>query len=111
MKLLLDENLPVKLKYRFLEAGLATFTVRDMQWQGKKNGELLRLMQQEDFTTFLTIDNNISYQQNFTKYPVRVLVLIAQDNVYDTIMGFFPVILQKLQEDFTGTAVVIHPEF
>jgi hypothetical protein len=47
-------------------------------------------MQQDDFTTFLTIDNNISYQQNFANYPVQILVLIAQDNIYDTIMEFFP---------------------
>jgi hypothetical protein len=29
MKLLLDENLPVKLKYRFLEKGIDTSTVAD----------------------------------------------------------------------------------
>ncbi|MGN6532725.1 MAG: DUF5615 family PIN-like protein [Ginsengibacter sp.] len=41
MKLLLDENLPVKLKYRFTEKGINAFTVRDMRWLGKKNGDLL----------------------------------------------------------------------
>ena len=43
MKLLLDENLPVKLKYRFIENGIEVFTARDMQWLGKENGELLDL--------------------------------------------------------------------
>jgi predicted nuclease of predicted toxin-antitoxin system len=29
MKLLLDENLPVKLKYRFVENGINAFTIKD----------------------------------------------------------------------------------
>lgn len=36
MKLLLDENLPVKLKHRFKDFGWDVFTVKDMQWFGKK---------------------------------------------------------------------------
>lgn len=60
MKLLLDENLPVKLKYRFIEKGLQAYTLKDLQWLGKKNGELLQLMLLNDFTTFITIDNNLS---------------------------------------------------
>lgn len=65
MKILLDENMPVKLKYRFTEAGLNATTVRDMQWLGKENGDLLQLMLREGFTTFVTIDNNLFFQQNF----------------------------------------------
>lgn len=41
MKLLLDENLPKKLKLDFEIHDV--FTVRDMSWQGIKNGELLKL--------------------------------------------------------------------
>jgi hypothetical protein len=36
-------NLPVKLKYRFIEKGFDTCTVKDMNWLGSKNGELLQL--------------------------------------------------------------------
>ena len=52
MKLLLDESLPVKLKHRFIEKGYETFTIRDMKWLGTKNGELLSLMLENNFTTF-----------------------------------------------------------
>ncbi len=38
MKLLLDENFPVKLKFRFIEKGLEAYTLKDMKWIGKKNG-------------------------------------------------------------------------
>lgn len=42
MKLLLDENLPKKLKMDFLDFEI--YTVSDMKWNSKKNGELLKLM-------------------------------------------------------------------
>jgi predicted nuclease of predicted toxin-antitoxin system len=42
MKLLLDENLPKKLKIDF--QGHEVYTVRDMGWNGIKNGELLKLL-------------------------------------------------------------------
>jgi predicted nuclease of predicted toxin-antitoxin system len=111
MKILLDENLPVKLKYRFEEAGFSIFTVRDMRWLGKENGELLRLMLAEGFTTFITIDNNLSFQQNFVHYPVQVLVLIARDNTYETVMEFFPEIVASLAEAFTSVKAVVHPSY
>ena len=111
MKLLLDENLPVKLKYRFVESGFATFTLRDEKWLGKQNGVLLQLMKAEGFTTFITFDNNLSFQQNFANYPIQVVVLVAKDNTYDTIMEFFPAILTKVKEQFTGAQAVIHPGY
>ncbi|MCU0426292.1 MAG: hypothetical protein MUF71_11770 [Candidatus Kapabacteria bacterium] len=45
MKILLDENLPKKLKRNFTQHEV--FTVRDKGWNGKKNAELLRLMQEK----------------------------------------------------------------
>lgn len=111
MKLLLDENLPVKLNYRFKEAGFETFTVRDKQWLGKENGELLKLMLADNFTTFITIDNNLSFQKNFKTYPIQVIVIVAKDNTYQTIMEFFPSIIAKVKEPFSGVQAVIHPEY
>ncbi|MBM3416602.1 MAG: hypothetical protein FJY20_09165 [Bacteroidetes bacterium] len=73
MKLLLDENLPQKLKYRFLEKGMEVFTISDMKWNSKKNGELLPLLIEHSFTHFLTFDSQLRFQQNFAKYPVCVL--------------------------------------
>ena len=42
MRVLLDENLPKRLKLDLPEYDV--FTVRDMGWSGVKNGELLKLM-------------------------------------------------------------------
>lgn len=80
MKLLLDENLPKRLKNDFPEHEVST--VRDKMWNGKKNGELMKLMIDEDFDALLTFDKNIQYQQNFQKYPVCIIVLSAENNSY-----------------------------
>jgi predicted nuclease of predicted toxin-antitoxin system len=111
MKLLLDESLPVKLKYRFVEKGFETFTTRDMKWLGTKNGELLTLMLENNFTVFITIDNNVAFQQNFNNYPLQVIVLVAHDNTYVTIMEFFDAIIEKISKTFTRLQIVIHPNY
>ena len=42
MRLLLDENLPKRLKLDF--EGHEIYTVRDKGWNGVKNGEILKLL-------------------------------------------------------------------
>jgi predicted nuclease of predicted toxin-antitoxin system len=111
MKLLLDENLPVKLKHRFIENGIEVFTAWDMQWLGKKNGELLNLMVENNFTGFITIDNNLSFQNNFIDYPIPVIVLVAHDNTYETIMEFFDMIISCVKQNTIGSNVVKHPGY
>jgi hypothetical protein len=61
MKVLLDESLPRKLKYRFGDS-FTVFDVKDMDWLGKKNGELLGLIIENQFDFFVTVDRNLPYQ-------------------------------------------------
>ena len=80
MRLLLDENLPKKLKLDFPEHEI--FTVRDRGWNGIKNGKLLELMVANGFHSLLTFDKNLQYQQNFQRYTLTVFVLNASANTY-----------------------------
>ncbi|HEY1870115.1 MAG TPA: DUF5615 family PIN-like protein [Chitinophagaceae bacterium] len=80
MRLLLEENLPKRLKSDFPDHEV--FTVAEMQWTGKKNGELLKLMLENDFGALLTFDKNLQHQQNFQKFPITVFVLTAPTNTY-----------------------------
>ncbi|ELR70680.1 hypothetical protein C900_03453 [Fulvivirga imtechensis AK7] len=48
MKLLLDENLPVRLKYRF-SSEITVSTVSAEGWNSQKDAELLQLMQNNYF--------------------------------------------------------------
>ena len=81
MRLLLDENLPKRLKSDFPEHDV--FTVAEMQWTGKKNGDLLKLMIDNDFGALMTFDKNLQHQLNFQIFPVPVFVLTAANNTYE----------------------------
>jgi hypothetical protein len=88
MKLLLDENLPKKLKIDFPDHEI--YTVTDKGWNGVKNGELLKLLIQEGFDALLTFDKNLQYQQNFNKYTIRVFVFSAPINTYQELTKLTP---------------------
>lgn len=60
MKLLLDENLPKVLQQHFVDHEV--YTIREKDWAGRKNGELLRLMLADKFDVLLTFEKNIGYQ-------------------------------------------------
>ena len=102
MKVLLDENLPKRLK-----ADLSMFeiaTVREKGWQGRENGDLIRAMLAEGYQALLTFDKNLQYQQNFAKYPLTVLLLNAKDNQYATLRPLMTKVAEKLNAN-PGTGV------
>jgi predicted nuclease of predicted toxin-antitoxin system len=69
MRVLLDENLPRKLKRHFDE-GVEALTVRDCGWTGIKNGELLRIAQAE-FDVFITTDKGIPTNRIYLCSPLQ----------------------------------------
>jgi predicted nuclease of predicted toxin-antitoxin system len=97
MKILLDESLPRKLKYDFGE-GYEVLTVRDMDWLSKKNGELLKLMVENKFDLFITVDRNLKYQQNLERLPLTIFVLCGIDNRRETLKKLIPELLKRLAE-------------
>lgn len=99
MKLLLDENLPKKLKQAFGDAH-QVFTVGDMKWNGKRNGELLGLMIYHGFEGLVTIDKNLSYQQNIHKFDLYIIVLEAFDNKIETLQPYVAAFLELMESTF-----------
>ena len=77
MRLLLDECLPRRLKRDLV--GHDVRTVPEMGWASRQNGDLLGLAQHE-FDVFLTVDRNLSFQQDVNKFSIAVVVLIAKGN-------------------------------
>lgn len=47
-------------------------------------------MLNDNINTLKTFDKNIKHQQNFEKFPISVLVLIASDNTYLTLKNLIP---------------------
>src|SRR5947209_17548565 len=70
-------------------------TVPQMGWAGIKNGALLALAENE-FDVFITVDRNLSFQQNIPKFDIAVLVLHATSNRLDDLRPLAPRILAAL---------------
>lgn len=70
MRVLLDECVPHPLRKLLAEHWVAT--VRESGWSGKKNGELLRIAEQE-FDAFVTSDRNLRYQQNLVGRRIGIV--------------------------------------
>ena len=105
MRLLLDENLPKRLKLDFPDHEV--FTVQNREWNGVKNGELLKLLLDNSFDALLTFDKNLQHQQNFSKYTITVFVLIAAINPYSELTKLSPKIKVYLNSDQMPVGPVI----
>ena len=97
MRLLLDENLPKRLKQDLSEYEI--YTAVDKGWTGVTNGKLLELLGENKFDALLTFDKNLQYQQNFTRYTITVIVLNAKDNSYLTLKNLVPKIKDVLTKE------------
>ena len=76
MLILLDENLPHKL--RRLIIGHDGRTVAYQGWAGLANGALLKAAEDSGFDVIVTADQGIRYQQN--RKGTRVALLVLSDN-------------------------------
>ncbi|HXE91607.1 MAG TPA: DUF5615 family PIN-like protein [Terriglobales bacterium] len=104
MKLLLDECIDQRFAREI--PGHEVRTVPQMGWAGKKNGELLTLAQGR-FDVFITVDRNLSFQQNLPSLGVAVVVLSAATNRLADLRPLAPKLLQTLASITRGTVVTI----
>ena len=94
MRLLLDECVPRKFKDAL--PGHEVSTAREMGWSGRRNGELLVLMRERRFEAFITVDQNVEFQQNVRASGIAVIVLTARTNRLKELRPLAPAVLQKL---------------
>jgi hypothetical protein len=87
MKVLLDECVPRKLGRELAEHEVLTVTQRG--WSGIKNGRLLALAEAE-FGVFLTVDQNLKYQQNLKAFSIGIILLVARNNRLKTLLPLMP---------------------
>ena len=102
MKILIDECLPKSIKHEFSDH--LTLTVREMSWDSKTNGELMKAAMDTGLEVFVTIDKNLQFQQNLKKYNIVVIVLNAFKNELEFLKPIIPVVLKKLNELKKGEA-------
>ena len=104
MRVLIDECVDWRLSRDVI--GHDVKTARQMGWATIKNGELLALAAQQ-FDVLVTVDRNLSFQQNLTTFPIAVIVLRAYSNRLADLRPLVPALLAALQSPKLGVAQVI----
>jgi predicted nuclease of predicted toxin-antitoxin system len=104
VRVLLDECLPRRLKRELVDHDART--VPEMGWASKRNGELLALAAAE-FDVFLTVDRNLSYQQDVSAFDIAVIVLVARSNTIDDLRPLAPKILEALTNAEPGRVTLV----
>jgi len=101
VKLLLDECIDRRFADELREHDVKT--VPQMGWATIKNGELLKLAE-VTFDVFITVDRNLSFQQNLPDFNIAVLVLHAPSNRLADLKPLAPKILSLLPTLTKGKA-------
>ncbi len=107
LRVLLDECLPRKLKRELVNC--VAFTVPEMGWSGKKNGELMRVAR-EQFDVFVTADQSLQFQQNLVYAEIAVLVLVAANNRIESLAPLMPQVNALLHSAIAGQVVEVEAE-
>jgi len=106
MLILLDENLPHKL--RRLLIGHDARTTAYQGWSGLSNGALLKAAEEAEFEAIPTADQGIRYQQNRTNS--RIALIVLSDNDESILSANVALILQAIEQVEPGQIVWVAPE-
>lgn len=101
MKILLDECIDRRFAAELPEHDVRT--VPQMGWAGVKNGSLMKLAE-DAFDIFVTVDRNLSFQQNLPSYNIAVIVLRSISNRYKDLAPFGPKVLEAITNTKPGSA-------
>ena len=105
MRILLDECVPRPLKRQLTQYEVKTVT--EMGWAGTKNGQLLKKMQEAQFTILLTTDQNLRYQQNLKQAGVAIVVMVANSNRLPDLIPLIPQVCDALETIAPGQVIEI----
>ena len=104
-RVLLDENLPRKLRRDFSECFVRT--VQEERWTSYANGELLRRAQ-VTFDVFLTADRRLQYQQRLPQFSIGVVVIVTPSIRLATIRTAIEPIKRAVLSIGTGELIEVH---
>ena len=104
MRVFLDECVDRRLARDIV--GHAVRTARDEGWTGIANGRLLALVSQS-FDVFVTVDRNLSFQQNLPSFSIAVIVLQAKTNRLADLRGLIPNLLATIALAPQGVATMV----
>jgi hypothetical protein len=104
LKVLLDECVDWRLGREII--GHEVRTARQMGWSTIKNGELLALAA-KDFDVFVTVDRNLSFQQDLPSFSIAVVVLRARSNRLVDLRPLVPKLLAAMPSTKRGAVTYV----
>lgn len=104
MRVLLDECVNWRLARDII--GHDVKTAHQMGWTTVQNGALLALAAQH-FDVFVTVDRNLSFQQNLGGFSIAVIVLEAKTNRLADLKPLVPKLLMAIESARPGVAKFI----
>ena len=105
MRVLLDENLDWRLSRAL--PGHEVQSVTRLGWAGIQNGLLLKKAQEAGFEVLVTMDSNMSFQQNLIGHWLKVVLLRAHSNRLADTSPLMVKLLRDLPFLENGTVTVI----
>lgn len=106
MRVLLDECVDRRLAKDIL--GHDVRTVPEAGWTAFTNGEFLGRAEHE-FDAFVTVDRNLPFQQDLSRFSVVVIVLRAPSNRLADLRGLIPQLLATLPVAKRGEGTWVGP--
>ncbi|HUP21152.1 MAG TPA: DUF5615 family PIN-like protein [Gemmatimonadota bacterium] len=104
MKVLVDECVDWRFSREIV--GHEVKTAHQMGWSTIKNGELLALAAKE-FDVFVTVDRNLSFQQNLPVFAIAVIVLRASSNRLSDLKPLVPQLLTSIPTAKAGEVTYV----
>ncbi|MFN0048437.1 MAG: DUF5615 family PIN-like protein [Cytophagales bacterium] len=102
MRILLDECVTQKIKYRISE--YEVHSVTEMSWNGIKNGDLMKLAIENGFDILLTIDKNLEFQQNLKSYNIAIVVFDVEKSKFEYLNELLPKFKEQIDSFSKGKA-------
>jgi hypothetical protein len=106
VKVFLDECVDRRLARDIV--GYDVKTATQMGWTAIKNGELLTLAARQ-FDVFVTVDRNLSFQQNLSSFQIAGVVLCAKSNRLADLRPLAPHLLAAIESAPRGAAQLVGP--
>ena len=105
MRVLLDECIDEGMRHYFI--GHDCQTCRYAKLRELTNGRLLAAAESAGFEVLVTVDKNLSFQQNMQNRKIAVITLDARTTNLDDLVSLMPAVLRTLESLAPGAVIRI----
>lgn len=104
-RVLLDENID-RMICPLFDADFEVRTVQEQGWAGLQNGALLRAAA-ETFDVFVTMDQQLPYQQNLRVLDLAVVIVRSVSNAFTVIAPLMPLVNEAVRTAQPGAPSIV----